>query len=386
MLLESIHVRNLLSFGPDSEVLPLKPLNVLIGPNGSGKSNLVDVIGLLRSASKELAGWVRQSGGIRDWLWKGAKSPEAYIDATITNPGHPMPLRHVLEFTEVAQRFELVDERVENAKPHPREKDVYFYYRYQRGNPTLNVKNVRRQLQRENVNLDESILSQRRDPEQYPEITYLAQAFEQIEIYREWSFGRSNVVRWPQKSDQKNDSLSEDLLNLGLVLNQLRQDPPVKRRLLERLSNLYPGIDDFEINIEGGTVQIFMHEGNFAIPATRLSDGTLRYLCLLAVLCHPNPPPLVCIEEPELGLHPDIIPQIAELLIEASERTQLIVTTHSDALVDGFSDECESVVVCEKEHGCTSMRRLGGEELRGWLEQYTLGELWRKGEIGGNRW
>jgi predicted ATPase len=94
----------------------------------------------------------------------------------------------------------------------------------------------------------------------------------------------------------------------------------------------------------------------------------------------------VCLEEPELGLHPDIIRPLAELLIKASQRMQLIVTTHSDALVDHLTDIPESVIVCEKEDGSTTLQRLDRRRLSSWLERYRLGELWRTGEIGGNRW
>ena len=100
----------------------------------------------------------------------------------------------------------------------------------------------------------------------------------------------------------------------------------------------------------------------------RLSDGTLRYLCLLAILCHPEPPPLICIEEPETGLHPDILPTIAELLIEASQRTQLIVTTHSDILVSALSDIPEAVLVCEKDEDGTHFKRLNKDDLKEWLK------------------
>ena len=142
------------------------------------------------------------------------------------------------------------------------------------------------------------------------------------------------------------------------------------------------------MRIYGGTAQIFIREEGVIqpIPATRLSDGTLRYLCLMALLLDPTPPPLICIEEPELGLHPDILPTIAELLIEASQRTQLIVTTHSDALVSALSEYPEAVVVCERDNTGTHLRRLKPEKLKKWLEKYTLGDLWRIGEIGGNRW
>ena len=183
-----------------------------------------------------------------------------------------------------------------------------------------------------------------------------------------------------------NDFLEADSSNLGLVLNRLRRDPSVKQRLLKALRALYEGIDDYDIQIEGGTVQVFFHEGRFTIPATRLSDGTLRYLCLLAVLCHPNPPPLVCIEEPELGLHPDVLPTLAELLKEASERTQLIVTTHSDVLVDAMTDRPDAVLVAEKTPDGTTLTRLNADKLKPWLQKYRLGELWTRGEIGGTRW
>ena len=190
----------------------------------------------------------------------------------------------------------------------------------------------------------------------------------------------------PQKVDLPNNVLEPDGSNLGLVLNRLRREPATKARLLDALRQLYDGIDDYDVQIEGGTVQVFFHERGITVPATRLSDGTLRYLCLLAILCHPKPPPLVCIEEPELGLHPDILPTLAALLREASQRCQLIVTTHSDLLVDAMTDTPEAVVVCEKHDGTTTLRRLSADELKPWLGKYRLGEAWTRGHIGGTRW
>ena len=160
----------------------------------------------------------------------------------------------------------------------------------------------------------------------------------------------------------------------------------VKQRLLQGLRALYDGIDDYDVQIEGGTVQVFFHEGRFTVPATRLSDGTLRYLCLLAILCHPSPPPLICLEEPELGLHPDVLPTLAEFLKEAAERTQLIITTHSDVLVDAMSDRPQDVLVAERGAMGTTITRLDPDKLKPWLEKYRLGQLWTRGEIGGTRW
>ena len=160
----------------------------------------------------------------------------------------------------------------------------------------------------------------------------------------------------------------------------------MKNAIISQLRNLYEGLDDFDIRIKGGTVEVFLTEGDFVIPASRLSDGTLRFLCLLAILCDSDPPPLICIEEPELGLHPDMLPRIADLLVAASERTQLVVTTHSDILVDAMTDHPECVVVFEKHESCTQATRLNGDELSEWLKEYRLGQLWTRGQIGGMRW
>jgi predicted ATPase len=119
----------------------------------------------------------------------------------------------------------------------------------------------------------------------------------------------------------------------------------------------------------------------------RMSDGTLKFLCLLAALFNPSPPPLICIEEPELGMHPDALKLVAEALVEASEHVQLVVTTHSEALIDALSGHPDCVLVCERDFdNGTQFKRLSAKDLDEWLEHYTLGELWRKGEIGGGRW
>ncbi len=388
MLIKKIRLTNILSFGSGSEYIELGDLNVLIGPNGSGKSNLIEGISLLQSAPKELVGAVRKGGGIRDWLWKGAaETPVATIEAIASHPPTGVKkLRYVLSFTEAGQRFELVDERLENETHDPGETEPYFFYRYQQGQPVLNIKEEHRSLQREDVDPQQSILAQRKDPDQYPELTWLGEQFGRIRIYREWTFGRKAELRLPQAADAPNDFLSEDCLNLGLVLNQLRRKPAVKKQILKYLADFYEGVDDFDISVEGGTVQLFLQEGDYTIPATRLSDGTIRYICLLAILCHPTPPPLICIEEPELGIHTDILPLLATLLKEASGRTQIIVTTHSDVLVDELTDMPNSILVCEREQGSSVVKRLDTERLKAWLEKYSLGELWRKGEIGGTRW
>jgi predicted ATPase len=391
MVLEEITLRGILSFGPDTEPLLLQPLNLLIGPNGSGKSNLLEAIGLLRSSANELTRPLRGKGGsgVSEWIWKGASKGTASIDAVLARPLPLHALRHRIEFREEVSRFELVDEAIEDEKPAPGHHDPYFYYRFQKGRPYLNVRgqDAKRQLNREDVAPDESILSQRKDPDLYPELASLSEAYANIRLYREWSFGRSSVFRSPQAADLPSTRLEEDFSNLGLFLNRLRKSPRSKKAILEHLRDLYDGIDDFDVEVKGGTVEVFLTEGDFTIPASRLSDGTLRFLCLLAILCDPQPPALIGIEEPELGLHPDLLPKLAELLKTASSRTQLIVTTHSDILVDAMTDRPEAVVVCGRDEGKTRMQRLTlDDELRAFLEKYRLGEMWVRGMVGGTRW
>ena len=394
--LQSIRLDSILSFGPDTPELPLEPLNVLIGPNASGKSNLIEALSLLAAAPGDLQQTIREGGGVREWLWKGAAgTPTATVDVTFESPMSEEAERYRLSFTETGGRFELRDETVENEKPTtPYDEQPYFYYRYHEGRPVINVLTItdqnrlKRDLKREDVRPDQSILSQRRDPDSYPELTYLANLLERISFYREFHVGRHTPPRLPQQADLQQDMLLEDASNLGVLLSSLLNQPDVKQGLLARLRNFYPSVEDVVASVSGGTVQLFFHERGLrhSVPATRLSDGSLRYLCLLAVLCHPDPPPVVCIEEPELGLHPDVIPEVAKLLVEASSSSQIFVTTHSDILVDALTDFPETVVVCEKSDGATQLRRLDAEELRPWIEDYRLGELWTRGRFGGNRW
>ena len=401
-LLKSIRLRNFLSYGSGTEETELFPLNVIIGPNGSGKSNLIEAIDILRSTPSDVTRPIREGGGVEDWLWKGTTSkraPTAEIETVAYYPEGLAPLRYRLAFTMIGQRFELADEAVESPYSNPGEDDVYFFYRYQSGHPVVNVRamaeaqgassetRVRRSLRREDVVADQSILSQRKDPDQYPEITYLGNQFGKAKLYREWNLGRNTEPRKPQKVDLPGDFLSESADNLALVLNDLENRSETRRTINQYLKKFYDSAEAVTSRLYGGTVQIFVHErGLKEIPGTRLSDGTLRYLCLLAVLCHPLPPPLICLEEPEIGLHPDILPTVAELLVDASNRTQLIVTTHSDVLVSALTQHADSVLVCDRDEEGSHLNHLESAKLKEWLEKYPLGELWRMGELGGTRW
>jgi predicted ATPase len=390
--LKSLRLSGLLSFPPDSETLDLSPLNVLIGPNGSGKSNLIEAIELLHAAPTAFAAAIRDGGGVHEWLWKGDKaSGPAMIEAVIESDKASIPdLRYKLTFAASGQRTELVDEAIEDVhKTDPSKSDVRFYYRFQNGNPVLNVRDVtggftRRALKREELVPDESVLSQRKGSDVYPEVTWLGRQFAGMQMFREWSFGRYVALRQPQPADLQTDMLLPDSRNLGLLLNELEHTDSSSEfnRLLCRF---LPRYQRFSTRIQGGTVQFYLHESGMKapIPATRLSDGTIRFMAILAILLSPSPPPLICIEEPELGLHPDAVALLADLLTDAATRTQLIVTTHSDVLISGLTDQANSVLVCEHRGG-TVLERVDSNKLTDWLDKYRLGEVWRIGELGGN--
>ena len=386
-LLKSITAKNLLSFGPEGMTLDLEPLNVLIGPNGSGKSNLLEAIGLFQAAPRNLAAPVRRGGGVGEWIWKGNPDSSAIAEVVVSNPKGKQNLRHTIEFAKSSHWFELVNERIADERPHPEKETDRSYYDFQGGHPVMTARDgSERRLKSEDFAPDESILSQRKDPDQFPELAYLSRSYERIRMYRGWEFGQNTALRAAQRADVRRHPLAEDFHNLEMFLNKLRQVPKAKANFIKKLGDLYDGLMDFELNFDGGTVQIYFTEGDFAIPATRLSDGSLRYLCLLAILLDPDPPPLICLEEPELGLHPDMMHKLADLLMDASSRCQLVVTTHSDILVDALTEDYRSVVVCEKHDGRTNMKRLSEPEFSHWLEKYRLGHLWTSGHLGGVRW
>lgn len=396
MFMHRIKLENILSFGPDAQDLALKPLNVLIGPNGAGKSNLIEVIGLLKAATNDITTPMREGGGGENWMWRGEPTGQAArVEVSVRPPlswFKERLVRYSLAFSLGVFGGPYFKEEIGEAEGAKQGEDSSERF-LERTQDRLelnyfdeNRERKKREMPLTGIKFDQSVLSQLKDPVQYPELTFLGIGLAGIRIYREWSFGRNAPPRLPQKADLPNQFLEEDGRNLGMVLNRIRGDPKAKTKLLTALRKLYHGVEDFDVHVEAGSVQVFLQEGNVTMPATRLSDGTLRYLCLLAILCHPSPPKLVCLEEPELGLHPDILPGLADLLREASERCQLIVTTHSDTLIDALTDTPESIVICEKENGQTKLKRLDKDELSHWLEKYRLGELWTSGELGGNRW
>jgi predicted ATPase len=382
--LKSLRLKNLLSFGPEGCKIDLLPLNVLIGPNGSGKSNLIEAIGLLHSCATDtmLLKTILEGGGISEWIWKSDSENEAEVEAVLKSPRWGS-VRHRLVLGNEKERMVIADEEI--LFPH-------VSYKYNRGQPVVSTvspkskKPRKMNLRRETWRSDESILVQRRDPQRFPEFSSLAIQYGRISIYRGWDTTRYSQIRQPSRTDLPSDRLLPDATNLSIVLSNILSSS-MGENLERRLRRFHGGYQKITTNIFGGNVQIYLDEkGTSPISAYQMSDGFLRYLCLLAILCHPTPPPLICIEEPEIGLHPDMILEVLDLLVEASGRTQVIITTHSDMIVDRFTDAPENIVVFEKEGASSTMKRLDRKELKDWLKKYRLGQLWAMGHLGGSRW
>lgn len=390
-MLEQIKLTNFLSFGPDEHICELRPLNVLIGPNASGKSNLIEALALLRAVPRDLPLPIRQGGGVEEWIWREeakTASSSARIEVLFGSGEIParrkQRVRYRVEFGSEGGRFVVLDERIENESGAPK---PFLYFGFENGRPMLNNANqAQRFLERADIDRAQSILSQRRDPESYPEVAAVGDRLKEILIYRSWSFGPTAPIRAACGSDVRTDLLLEDFSNLPARIMELERDPGLKRRLRELLPEIAPGFSDIVVILEGGRLQLYLTEARRNVPAHRLSDGTLRYLALLSILLNPGPAKLVAIEEPELGLHPDALLSIRDLLVEARSRFQLVITTHSTQLVDALTDYPESVVICEKPGSTTTLSRLDTEQIARWREVGSLGTLWMSGRLGGTRW
>lgn len=393
--IQRLGLSGLLSFPPGMKPFELRPLNVLVGPNGAGKSNVIDAIALLASTPVGVDRVIQAGGGAHEWMWKGEWRRDlrtAVLNAEVADHlALRPPLRYCLEFFRLSARIRIEEEIIEGTTPVPGHKTPYLYYRYNGGEPLLDAVDKTKpggrtlqRIERGSIMHNQSILNQRQEPQLYPELTLLGWELQRITIFREWTFGTLSPLRAPQRADDPADRLLPDARNLALILNEIaHRDDRAFRKDLQRF---LPQYERISTRILGGTVQLFLHEHglNMPIPSTRISDGTLRFLAILAALHTPDPPPLLCLEEPELGMHPDAVGLLAELLIEASNRMQIVVTTHSDALLSGLGDRVDSVLVCENNGRGTSVDALDPERLSSWLDEYTLGDVWRAGQLGGN--
>ena len=373
--LRSLTLRNVLSFGAEAKV-ELGPLNVLIGPNGCGKSNLMDVVALLKAAATtDLSDEFR--GGALEWPWKGGRKELPDMCVVSEWNAHDIHYRHEMAIhVYETSAYSIIRESI-GTPGLPR---ALFP-----GDPTDSRESILRADASFDIDLDfeesEAAMSLNNF---HRGLSALAGG---VCVYRNRYVGRGrgpNPLRAAGRADGEKWRIPESLDDFAMVLNRVY--PERGDAINEKMRELYEDARKVHFSVFDGAVQIKLEEaGGRIIPAHRMSDGMLNWLFLLTVLLDPKPPALVCIDEPEAGLHMDALPALAELLRDASARTQIIIATHSDMLVDHFTCEPEAVVVCDKVDGVTRMKRLCAGDFQDWKEE-GLGMAWISGAVGGKRW
>ena len=337
--------------------LELRSLNVLIGANGSGKSNFLRAIDVLRTGiidSDRIPDYGRRAGGADCLLHYGSKTTEqinirAWFGGKVFN--------YLRDFELVLGRTDddgLVPSTAARKPLYPPGIDVNV--------PVHDVRERR--------------------------IDFLQDAMSGWRIFHFHDTGPTSPLKKTCKLHD-NRRLREDGSNLAAFLYLLKhryeRDYNQIRKVVAMTA---PFFEDFalrplELNKETIRLEWRHQRSDDYFNASSISDGTLRFIALATLFLQPEAlrPALILVDEPELGLHPHAITLMASLIKKASVFSQVIVATQSPTLLDHF--EPEDVLVADRVDGATELRRLDEDRLKKWLEDYSLGQLWEKNELGG---
>lgn len=331
-MIERIRIRNFKSL-QDVEIR-LNRLNVLIGANGAGKSNFVAFFRFLRALFEQrLGGYVAQEGGAERFLYRGRKV-SSYLSADIDFSHKPT----------ISLRL----------KP-TNDNGFWLEEPNSSGGGCLGT-------------------------------DYAKERLNSFTVYQFHDTSSSSPMRLPCQLHD-NEYLRGDGSNLAAYLYLLQETEPRAFRLIERTIRLIaPYFKAFKLQPNRLNAEVIRLEWeevdtDMYLDAQSFSDGTLRFIALCTLLLQPNPPKTIIIDEPELGLHPAAIVRLGALLRTASFQSQVIISTQSTNLLNCF--EPEDLLMVDKLDGASQIRRLGEDELRAWLEDYSLGEIWEKNIIGG---
>ncbi|MGN9782529.1 AAA family ATPase [Nonomuraea sp. ZG12] len=342
-----------------SAQVELRDLNVLVGANGAGKSNFISALALLgRIVDGELNLFVGQAGGASALLHGGPKG-----DARI------------------ALRLDFAPNEYE-ATLLPAAGDELIF----------GEERIRFRGRNHAEPYDASLGRGHRETRLLEEIDKRGQAsvaghvVEMLRGCRVFHFHDTGPNAPVKQTGYASDNLAlhPDAGNLAAVLLRLqRSDTASYRRIVRTIQQVTPFFRDFVLADENGRLRLrWQQEGSDVVfPADALSDGTLRFICLTTLLSLPDLPNLVVLDEPELGLHPYAIVQLADMLRAAAHDSQVLIATQSVTLMNQF--ELDDLIVVERAEGASVFDRPDPERLRDWLTDYSLGELWEKNLLGG---
>jgi len=363
--------------------LEMPRLAVLIGPNGGGKSNFLDLMSLMSEAAQgQLEKGIGARGGADSVAFGFSSFGNIFVEFRFqwdSLPNVRFKLGFDVGFVSSTVQVEEVIEQptAQRTSPLSTVKRDYEGCVFRHGDTE-----ERKALEWRS----ELAIFQVKDFSKYPAPYRLLSDIQQWTLYRDIDVGPESPVRQPELV-RPAVRLLPNGGNLSSVLYAVQQDHEDDwDDILGILKTAYPDFVKLTVPAGGGDGKVHLrwferpHEKQ-GLTANLLSDGTLKLLCLIAILKSPNPPPLICIDEPELGLHPDWIKLVAELLQDAATRTQVIVATHSPQIVAKLDPE--QVIVTEKVDGETHLTQLKTADLQSWLKDFSLAELWLSGEIGG---
>ncbi len=347
------------------ERLKIRPINVLIGANGSGKSNFIGVFSFLHEVREgHLQQYVRAGGGAEQLLHFGSKTTKQ--------------AEFHISFREEINQYRLILGVTEDDSLYPISETVYFWNKERYPTP-----------------LDQYIVSRERgreagisDPAPKGIADRVRRRLSSWRLYHVHDTSSTSQMR---KTAQLNDNgfLSPDGSNLPAFLYLLQEKYQDAYHLIRgAVQRVAPFFDDFLLRpdpLNEETIRLaWKHKNsNQYFGASALSDGSLRFIVLATLLLQPAHlrPPIILVDEPELGLHPYAMAILASLIRQASQTSQVIVSTQSSVLLDHFQPE--DVLVAERVAGATRLTRLDSSQLETWLEDYSLGQLWEKNEFGG---
>ena len=351
------------------ENLPLGPINVLIGPNGSGKSNFIGVFSFLNAInSGHLRHYVIQAGGADKVLHYGSKvTEELTIRISFDEQSCEYGIR--LKATDADALYaDALDIGLEDTQSeHLGCQSVQFF-----DSTSTDVDEV-------------ELPSSPESPQVANDIKKL------LDSWRLYHFHDTSSGSSMKKTADLNDNrfFRPDGANLAPFLYYLREKHESSYSLIRRtVQRVAPFFDDFALapqQLNEDKIRLeWRHKGTDAyFDVASLSDGSLRFIALATLLLQPESlrPSVILLDEPELGLHPYAITMLASLLKQAAAQTQIILATQSPFLLDHF--EPEDVLVADRVNGQTQLTRLDTPSLEMWLQDYSLGQLWEKNEIGG---